>query len=628
MKYSIIIPTYNHCDDLLKPLINSIFMYTNLEDAEIIVVANGCTDGTREYLESFAIKYLFFDEPIGFAKAINAGAEVATGEYLVLLNNDTILQSQYINQWLDMLRDPFKDPLMGVTGPSILHFQPLSCDFVVFFCAMIPRLLFNHIGGLSEEYKVGGGEDVEFCYRIQKLNYKIAQVPDTGVSKANNGYIVGKFPIIHEAESTVKTIPNWDKIFHTNMSLVTVRNMKQKGIVMVIIPAHNAADTIVKALRSVEGQTYILWHMVVIDDASTDSTVNIAENVFSEPNFAGKCTLIKTNNHSPSHSRNTAINMLVNPAEYNVPECDYVAFLDADDWWMPSHLAESLIAIDGYGMSYGPVIAMNDKMEILTPFGIPVNQEPTLENIEKANSIYISTAVLTTECIKTVGYFNSELDSVEDWDYWIRVLKSGRGINKIDTIQAYYLVRSTGMAGKVTPQQIAVIKGDPVKLNLGCGDEILPGYINIDINNDKADVEADCASLPYGDNSVDEVRAYHLIEHFTFKNAFNVLKEWRRVLKPGGRLVLETPDFFHTCKKFVESDERTQVMLYGHFFAFPDLSPWQAHYFLYTEGQLTWTLRECGFTDIKRETPPDSTYAKANPHWPDLYLKMSAVKPM
>ena len=49
---SVIIPTYNHCDEFLKPLCESIIKYTDLNDIEIIIVANGCRDNTREYIES------------------------------------------------------------------------------------------------------------------------------------------------------------------------------------------------------------------------------------------------------------------------------------------------------------------------------------------------------------------------------------------------------------------------------------------------------------------------------------------------------------------------------------------------------------------------------------------------
>src|SRR5208283_2288415 len=173
-----------------------------------------------------------------------------------------------------------------------------------------------------------------------------------------------------------------------------------------------------------------------------------------------------------------------------------------------------------------------------------------------------------------------------------------------------------------------------MKLNLGCGDQKLEGYINCDLHQEDADMKFDASKLPFDDNSVDEIAAYHLIEHFNFRQAFDVLREWRRVLKPGGKIILETPDFYNSCKIFVESNDQTKVLLYNHFFAWAWL-PGQIHYFLYTEQQLAGTLRECGFENMMRVSP-DSIYARSPPplwvdelsrlNWMNLYLKMTDTK--
>jgi len=82
------------------------------------------------------------------------------------------------------------------------------------------------------------------------------------------------------------------------------------------------------------------------------------------------------------------------------------------------------------------------------------------------------------------------------------------------------------------------------KLNLGCGQEYMPGYVNIDLNKKvKADRYLDVTKkLPFAANSVEEIRAHHLIEDFD--NLENVLKEWHRVLKPGGVLRVWVPYAF------------------------------------------------------------------------------------
>ena len=138
--------------------------------------------------------------------------------------------------------------------------------------------------------------------------------------------------------------------------------------------------------------------------------------------------------------------------------------------------------------------------------------------------------------------------------------------------------------------------------------------------NPAADLKCDVRALPYEDNSVDEIFASHLIEHFDFKEAFDVIREWKRVLKEGGVLVLETPDLLSLCKHFVAADEKGRVDLYGQFFAKAWL-PGETHKFLYTENQMMWTLAQIGFKSVIREV---------NRKWSnwdaDINLKVRAIK--
>lgn len=85
-----------------------------------------------------------------------------------------------------------------------------------------------------------------------------------------------------------------------------------------------------------------------------------------------------------------------------------------------------------------------------------------------------------------------------------------------------------------------------VRLNLGCGGKLLPGFVNVDLENNwsskQPDVVADVTKpLPFPDDYADEVHAYHLFEHIQRWQAESVLADWVRVLKPGGLLVLELP---------------------------------------------------------------------------------------
>ena len=85
-----------------------------------------------------------------------------------------------------------------------------------------------------------------------------------------------------------------------------------------------------------------------------------------------------------------------------------------------------------------------------------------------------------------------------------------------------------------------------MKLNLGCGHRPFSKenkWINVDFKNALADVEADVRDLPFKDDEAELITAYHIIEHFTREQVQVLINEWNRVLKIGGMLDLEFPDF-------------------------------------------------------------------------------------
>lgn len=227
MKYSVVIPTYNNCDQYLKPCLDSIFRWTNMADVELIVSANGCYDNTYWYLHSLKnqfnalgfgdhFKVIWNDKPLGYAKATNEGIKVSTCDKIVLLNNDTVLLDQNKHQWLEMLDRPFDDPSVGIVAPVVQRSDAADSDFAVFFCAMIHKNVFNAIGLLNEEYGVGGCEDIEFCVEAKRAGFLVVEP----APKVFNGQVfTGSFPIYHAGEGTVfnpKLVQNWKQVFHKN----------------------------------------------------------------------------------------------------------------------------------------------------------------------------------------------------------------------------------------------------------------------------------------------------------------------------------------------------------------------------------------------------------------------------
>lgn len=94
-----------------------------------------------------------------------------------------------------------------------------------------------------------------------------------------------------------------------------------------------------------------------------------------------------------------------------------------------------------------------------------------------------------------------------------------------------------------------------IRLNLGSGCIPLPGYLNLDANTNDS-----IFPLDYKDNTVDEIRASHVLEHFGFREAVTVLKEWTRVIKPGGVLKIAVPDFSIIAEGFTNGKNDKAVL--------------------------------------------------------------------
>lgn len=145
-----------------------------------------------------------------------------------------------------------------------------------------------------------------------------------------------------------------------------------------------------------------------------------------------------------------------------------------------------------------------------------------------------------------------------------------------------------------------------LKLHLGCGEKYLEGYVNIDypdteqrVIKTKADVFSDMRSLSYPEGTVDEIRSHHLFEHFSRAEALKLLVRWRSWLKPGGLLVIETPDFSASAALFLTTTSmRRRFQLARHIFGSEEAG-WATHKDYWDGQKFSFVLKKFGFTDIK-----------------------------
>lgn len=157
----------------------------------------------------------------------------------------------------------------------------------------------------------------------------------------------------------------------------------------------------------------------------------------------------------------------------------------------------------------------------------------------------------------------------------------------------------------------------PVRLNIGCGKRRIEGYIGVDLGGD-ADVIADIKELPFADSSADEIMGIHVFEHLYRWEALPALQEWFRVLKKGGRLVLEMPDI-RKVAHFILNSEDVRMGLWGAFGDPGYQDPLMVHRWGWSFEELSKELKVAGFRKI---TPCNVQFHKRMRD-----MRVEAIKP-
>lgn len=154
---------------------------------------------------------------------------------------------------------------------------------------------------------------------------------------------------------------------------------------------------------------------------------------------------------------------------------------------------------------------------------------------------------------------------------------------------------------------------ETVRLNLGCGRDVRPGWVNVDLHPANPEViRAELPELPFRDGSADEVLLSHVLEHFGFADGLRLTQEIFRVLRPGGVATIEVPDIQWCMAQFLGSPEPnlytdpTNDYVTSHRWGLFAMSIWgdQHHEGLYhkwgyTAHRLLHLLNHVGFAEAR-----------------------------
>jgi GT2 family glycosyltransferase len=196
----------------------------------------------------------------------------------------------------------------------------------------------------------------------------------------------------------------------------------EKRLVSVIIPAYRADKYIGATLEGVRRQSNRSWEVVVVEDGSSGATEGLVEQFAASVPGRRVVYLRHCFNERLGPARNTAIRHA---------RGEYLAFLDADDVWLESHLASHVAALDssGAGLAYSTPVLYEDGTEVLLGVWGPTHDE--LRYFPNAlfhrNFITPSAVVLRRRVCDEVGPFDADpsIHGCEDLDYWLRCVSAG-----------------------------------------------------------------------------------------------------------------------------------------------------------------------------------------------------------
>src|SRR5216684_3041492 len=187
--------------------------------------------------------------------------------------------------------------------------------------------------------------------------------------------------------------------------------------VSAIIPAYNAEATLARAIDCCLAQTHPLYEIIVVDDGSTDGTADIARR-YAEP-----VRLERKKNGGPSSARNHGA---------RVAQGDWLAFLDADDRWLPTKIEKQLTLAES-----DDVAVVHTRIKSVPPQS-PPPLEVTFAHLWEANRVGTSTVLMRRSVFERLGGFNKLCDPVEDYNLWLRVAATGgRILNYPEALTEY-----------------------------------------------------------------------------------------------------------------------------------------------------------------------------------------------
>jgi glycosyltransferase involved in cell wall biosynthesis len=224
--------------------------------------------------------------------------------------------------------------------------------------------------------------------------------------------------------------------------MVVPQSIPNRYEVAVVVPCYNVEGYLQRALDSVCAQTFKDFCIYAVDDSSTDRTLEVLEA------NGRQCSFVSQPHAGPAAARNRAIEM---------SQSDFIAFLDADDEWLPIKL-ERQIALLKKDPTLGMVCSLcgisepgREVAATFVPEGIPCSGK-LFRYLARNCFVFTPTVVVRRSCLADVGLFNESLAVSEDFNLWLRVAARWR-IACLPEVLAVTHKRSGSLSVVISPEE-------------------------------------------------------------------------------------------------------------------------------------------------------------------------------
>ena len=216
-------------------------------------------------------------------------------------------------------------------------------------------------------------------------------------------------------------------------------------LISVVMPCYNAAPYLTQAVESALQQSYGNVELILVDDGSTDASPRVAATLAAQ--YSGRVTLLHTPRLGPYPARNLGLQKA---------RGEFIAFLDADDWWEPTALEKLHAALIGARADIAYCGWQNVGNAVTAePFvPPPYEQADAIEAFLRTTPWPIHAALVKKAIVDQLGGFSVARFSSMDYDFWLRALALTRRIVRVPEVLAYYRWHGPNQVSAVKSRQV------------------------------------------------------------------------------------------------------------------------------------------------------------------------------